>query len=183
MAEESTAAVEETASAIDTTDPSQIMDWFANNGMDIAIQVGLAVVIFVVGRWVAQWVTSMIRKALAKTDMEDTLERFLCNIVYTALLAIVVIAALGQLGVETTSLLAIFGAAGLAVGLALQGSLSNFAAGVLIVAFRPYKVGDFIEAGGESGSVDEVQIFTTILKSPDKNHRTTKRLSCPMPRS
>jgi len=167
MAEEGTAAVEATASAIDTTDPNQIMDLIANQGPDIAIQIGLAVVIFVVGRWLAQWVTSMVRKALAKTDMEDTLERFLCNIVYTALLAIVVIAALGQLGVETTSLLAIFGAAGLAVGLALQGSLSNFAAGVLIVAFRPYKVGDFIEAGGEAGSVDEVQIFTTILKSPD----------------
>jgi len=164
MAEEGTAAVEATASAIDTTDPNQIMDLIANQGPDIAIQIGLAVVIFVVGRWLAQWVTSMVRKALAKTDMEDTLERFLCNIVYTALLAIVVIAALGQLGVETTSLLAIFGAAGLAVGLALQGSLSNFAAGVLIVAFRPYKVGDFIEAGGEAGSVDEVQIFTTILK-------------------
>ena len=167
MAEESAAAVEPAASAIDATDPNQIMDLIANQGPDIAIQVGLAVAIFVVGRWVAQWVTSMTRKALAKTDMEDTLERFLCNIVYTALLAMVVIAALGQLGVETTSLLAIFGAAGLAVGLALQGSLSNFAAGVLIVAFRPYKVGDFIEAGGEAGSVDEVQIFTTILKSPD----------------
>lgn len=160
-------AAENAVQPADFTNPDQVMDLIANQGVDIAIQVALALVIFVVGRWVAQWVTNMIRKALAKTDMEDTLERFLCNIIYTALLAVVVIAAIGQLGVETTSLLAIFGAAGLAIGLALQGSLSNFAAGVLIVAFRPYKVGDFIEAGGESGSVDEVQIFTTILKSPD----------------
>ncbi len=134
---------------------------------DYALNVFWALVIFFVGRWIAQRLTKALGTALAKTDMEDTLERFLCNMAYTVLMAVVVIAAIGKLGVETTSVLAIFGAAGLAVGLALQGSLSNFAAGVLIVAFRPYKVGDFIEAGGQAGSVEEVQIFTTTLKSPD----------------
>ncbi len=99
--------------------------------------------------------------------MEDTLEKFLCNILNAVLLVVVIIAAIGALGVETTSLLAVLGAAGLAVGLALQGSLSNFAAGVLIVAFRPYKVGDVIEAGGVIGTVKEVQIFTTVIHTGD----------------
>jgi small conductance mechanosensitive channel len=112
-------------------------------------------------------VVSMVRKALARSEMEDTLEKFLCNILNAVLMIVVVIATIGQLGVETTSLLAILGAAGLAIGLALQGSLSNFASGVLIVAFRPYKVGDFVDAGGVSGTVDEVQIFTTVLNTPD----------------
>lgn len=170
MEDEAQNAAESAAPAIDVTDPQAVVGLLQDNlpllqewGLNLLV----AVVIFVVGRWIAQWITSMVRRALAKTGMEDTLERFLCNIVYTVLLAVVAIAAIGQLGVQTTSVLAIFGAAGLAVGLALQGSLSNFAAGVLIVAFRPYKVGDFIEAGGEAGTVEEVQIFTTVLKSPD----------------
>jgi small conductance mechanosensitive channel len=123
--------------------------------------------IFLIGRWIAKMLTNVVRRMLHRTDMEDTLEKFLCNLLNAVMLTVVVIAAISQLGVQTTSLLAILGAAGLAVGLALQGSLSNFAAGVLIVAFRPYKVGDFIEGGGVAGTVEEVQIFTTVLKSPD----------------
>lgn len=138
----------------------ELLQQFAINGV-------LALLIFIVGRIAAKITTSLVRRALARTDIEDTLERFLCNILYAVLMIVVVIATINQLGIQTTSLLAVLGAAGLAVGLALQGSLSNFAAGVLIIAFRPYKVGDFIEAGGVSGSVEEVQIFTTILKSPD----------------
>ncbi len=104
---------------------------------------------------------------MQKQGIDKTLETFVCNLVRIALLVVVVIAAIGALGVETTSFIAIFGAAGLAVGLALQGSLSNFASGVLIVLFRPYKVGDFIEGAGVSGSVEQVQILTTILKTGD----------------
>jgi small conductance mechanosensitive channel len=126
-----------------------------------------AAAIFIIGRWVAKMLTNVARRMMAKAGIEDTLERFLGNILYTVLLAVVVISSINQLGVETTSLLAVLGAAGLAVGLALQGSLSNFASGVLIVAFKPYKVGDFIEAGGVTGAVIEVQIFTTVLKSGD----------------
>ncbi len=175
MEEEAKAAAEDSAltldvSEIDVTNPDEVVTLVQDNMpllIDFGISLITAVAIFLVGRWLARMITNMVRRALAKTDMEDTLERFLCNIVYSVLLAVVIIAAIGQLGVETTSLLAVFGAAGLAVGLALQGSLSNFAAGVLIVAFRPYKVGDFIEGGGEAGTVEEVQIFTTVLKSPD----------------
>jgi small conductance mechanosensitive channel len=142
-----------------------------NISMDLATQLAVkaaaAVAIFVIGRWLAKFATSSVRKLMAKRDIEDTLENFLANLLYAVLMAAVVIATINQLGVETTSLLAIVGAAGLAIGLALQGSLSNFASGVMIVAFRPYQVGNFIEAGGVAGTVVEVQIFTTILKSPD----------------
>jgi len=152
---------------IDFSNPDAIMDFLAAQGPEWAVNIVSALLIFIIGRWIANALTGLLRRALAKTEMEDTLEQFLCNIAYAVLLAVVVIAAIGQVGVETTSLLAVLGAAGLAVGLALQGSLSNFAAGVLIVAFRPYTKGDFIEAGGVTGSVQEVQIFTTILSTPD----------------
>ena len=133
----------------------------------LAIKAISAVAIFLIGRWLAKMVTKATRKVMAKSDIEDTLENFLANLIYAVLMAAVIIAAINQLGVETTSLLAVVGAAGLAIGLALQGSLSNFAAGVMIVAFRPYKVGNFIEAGGVAGTVEEVQIFTTVLKTGD----------------
>jgi len=126
-----------------------------------------AVAIFYVGKWIAKFLTKMVKKAMARGDIEDTLEHFLGNMLYYTLMAAVIIATINQLGVQTTSLLAVVGAAGLAIGLALQGSLSNFASGVMIVAFRPYKVGDFIAAGGVTGTVEEVQIFTTIMKTPD----------------
>ncbi len=171
MEEQSPTAIEQAAEAALSVESPEEALTLLENSWPLLQQYGLnvfwAIVIFVLGRWIAQRLTKALGKALAKTDMEDTLERFLCNMAYAVLMAVVIIAAIGKLGVETTSVLAIFGAAGLAVGLALQGSLSNFAAGVLIVAFRPYKVGDFIEAGGQTGTVDEVQIFTTTLKSPD----------------
>ncbi|MBT8442075.1 MAG: mechanosensitive ion channel [Gammaproteobacteria bacterium] len=134
---------------------------------DIAIRGGTALLIFVIGRWLTKFVTKLVKRAMRKANIEDTLETFLGNLLYYVLLAAVVIATINQLGVQTTSLLAVLGAAGLAVGLALQGSLSNFAAGVMIVGFRPYKVGDFVEAGGVSGVVEQVQIFTTVMRTGD----------------
>ncbi|MDP6674865.1 MAG: mechanosensitive ion channel [Gammaproteobacteria bacterium] len=159
--------VEEAAPAIDYTNPDQVMVLVQEQGTDIGMKLVSAILIFLIGRWVAKLVVNAVRKALDKTDMEDTLERFLCNMLNAVLLVVVIIAAIGALGVETTSLLTVVGAAGLAVGLALQGSLSNFASGVLIVMFRPYRVGDFIDAAGVAGTVEEVQIFTTVLKTPD----------------
>jgi len=126
-----------------------------------------ALAIFIFGKWAAKGVTGLIRKTMRRSRLDETLVTFLGNIVYGLLFAFAVIASLSQLGVETTSLAAIFAAAGLAIGLALQGSLSNFAAGVLIIAFRPFGKGDYIEAAGASGTVEEVGIFHTILKSPD----------------
>ena len=142
-----------------------------NVSVDLLTQFGYkiiaAVLIFFIGRWIAKLLVKFAKKIMAKAEMEDTLERFLANLLYAVLMAAIVIATINQLGVQTTSLLAIVGAAGLAIGLALQGSLANFASGVMIVCFLPYRVGDFIEAGGVSGTVVEVQIFTTVLKSPD----------------
>jgi small conductance mechanosensitive channel len=162
------AAVEKAAAQVlDYANVDHLVVLVTEQGASIGMKVVAAVLIFVVGRWLAKVVTNLARKTFQKTGMEHTLEKFLCNLLSAVLLVVVVIAAIGALGVQTTSLLAVLGAAGLAIGLALQGSLSNFASGVLIVAFRPYKVGDFIEAAGVAGTVKEVQILTTIIHSPD----------------
>ena len=131
------------------------------------LKVLAAAVIFVVGRWVAKMVSNVIRKMMHKAKVDATLLKFVGNMAYIALMAFVVLAALSQLGIQTTSFIAILGAAGLAVGLALQGSLSNFAAGFLMILFRPFRVGDYIEGGGTAGTVEEISIFTTTLATPD----------------
>lgn len=131
------------------------------------LKVVAAIAIFIIGRWVAKGIKNLIRRMMEKAKVDETLTGFVANLSYIALLAFVIIAALNQLGIQTASFIAVLGAAGLAVGLALQGSLSNFAAGVLMIIFRPFQVGDFIEGGGVAGEVEEIQIFTTQLKSPD----------------
>jgi len=136
-------------------------------GLDFGIKAAVAVVIFVIGRMLARIVSNALHKVMQAQEVDKILESFVCNLAYWALMTFVIIAAINQLGVQTTSLIAIMGAAGLAVGLALQGSLANFAAGVLIVMFRPYRVGDFVEAAGVSGVVVQVQILTTVLKTGD----------------
>jgi len=127
----------------------------------------VALIIFLVGRIVAKLITRAIRKVMVAQKVDKILESFVCNLAYWLVMVFVIIAAINQAGIQTTSLIAIMGAAGLAIGLALQGSLSNFAAGVLIVLFRPYRVGDFVEVAGISGSVVQVQILTTVLKTGD----------------
>jgi small conductance mechanosensitive channel len=136
-------------------------------GVSFGIKLVAAIAIFYVGRIIAKMVTNGVRKLMVAQEVDKILESFVGNLVYSLLMIFVIIAAINQIGVQTTSLIAIMGAAGLAIGLALQGSLANFAAGVLIVMFRPYKVGDFVEAAGIAGSVMQVQILTTILKTGD----------------
>ena len=136
-------------------------------GVDFAINLATAIVIFYVGRLAVRLTTRALRKVMDAQDVDKTLVSFVSNLVNMVLLVVVAIAAIDALGVQSTSFIAILGAAGLAIGLALQGSLSNFASGVLIVLFRPYKVGDFIEGAGVSGSVVDVQILTTVLKTGD----------------
>lgn len=131
------------------------------------MRVVAAIVIFVVGRWVAMGVAKIIKRVMLKSKVDVTLVSFVRNLSYIALLAFVIIAALNQLGIQTASFIAVLGAAGLAIGLALQGSLGNFAAGVLMIIFKPFKVGDFIEGAGTAGTVEKIEIFTTQLKSPD----------------
>ncbi len=131
------------------------------------IKIALALAIFIIGRIVVGIVSSMINKVMLKREMDETLVKFLCSIIRWVLLLFVVIAALSQLGIDTTSLIALLGAAGLAIGLALQSSLSNFAAGVMLIVFRPFTKGDFVEAAGASGVVDSISIFTTTMTTPD----------------
>jgi small conductance mechanosensitive channel len=145
----------------------QTLNFVQTKGLDFGINILIAIAIFYVGKFVVRMVVRGTRKVMRRQDVDRTLETFICNLLRMSLMVIVFIAAIGQLGIQTTSFIAIFGAAGLAVGLALQGSLSNFASGVLIVLFRPYRVGDFIEAAGIAGSVEGVQILTTILKTGD----------------
>ena len=156
------------AAAFDWASVPQLLQ---EKGIDLGIDFGIkaitALAIFYVGKLVIRLVVRAISTVMQKQEVDKTLETFICNLVRTTLMVVVVIAAIGAIGVETTSFIAVFGAAGLAVGLALQGSLSNFASGVLIVLFRPYRVGDWIEAAGISGSVEQVQILTTILKTGD----------------
>ncbi len=136
-------------------------------GLDFGMKVLIALVIFFVGRLIARLVTKGLHNVMQSQEVDKILETFVCNLAYWALMIFVIIAAINQIGVQTTSLIAIMGAAGLAIGLALQGSLANFASGVLIVMFRPYRVGDFVEAAGIAGVVLQVQILTTILKTGD----------------
>ena len=126
-----------------------------------------AILIFIIGKWVARLISRLVEKLMIKANGEKTLASFVEHITYVGLLIFVIIAALSKLGIQTTSLIAIIGAAGLAVGLALQGSLANFAAGVMLIIFKPFKTGDFIQAGGTMGTVQKIQIFNTILNAPD----------------
>ena len=171
----------ETAEVTATTPPVDVMEviptsveevsqlWLTVQDLatDWGIKVLAALAIFIIGRWVAKGIRRGVRRMMEKGGVDPIIIGFVGSITYIALLAFVVIAALGQLGIQTTSFIAILGAAGLAVGLALQGSLSNFAAGFLMIIFRPFKVGDFVEAAGVAGVVKDMQIFTTTMKTGD----------------
>lgn len=132
-----------------------------------SINIALAIVVFVVGRWVAKGLVKVLERLLVRAKVDSMLVEFIGSIASAALLLFVIIAALDMLGVNTTSLIAMLGAAGLAVGLALQGSLQNFASGVLLIIFRPFQVGNYIDAGGISGTVEKITIFNTIMLTPD----------------
>jgi small conductance mechanosensitive channel len=134
----------------------KIYEYLATYGLNIIA----AAAIFIIGRWLAKLISMFVK-------VDETLARFVSNLCNIGLMVFVVIATLNKLGVETTSLAIVVGAAGLAIGFALQGSLANFAAGVMLIIFKPFKVGDFIEAAGKKGTVKEIQIFNTILNSPD----------------
>ncbi|HAS62751.1 MAG TPA: mechanosensitive ion channel protein [Vibrio sp.] len=149
---------------------AKVETWL-NSNSDLLIQYGVniisAVLILFIGNIVAKMVANSVAKVLGKKKMDKAVVEFIHGIVRYTLFVIVLIAALSRIGVQTASVVAVIGAAGLAIGLALQGSLSNFAAGVLIVGFRPFKSGDYVEVGGVAGSVEAIQIFQTVLKTPD----------------
>lgn len=141
----------------------RIVEWIRVAGGNVL----LAIIILIVGRMVAGIVRRSIRSVMTKRGTEPSLIGFVAGLAYTSVIVFAFIAILARFGIQTASFVAVLGAVGFAVGFALQGSLSNFASGVMILAFRPFKVGDYIEAAGVSGSVHEIQLFNTILNTPD----------------
>ncbi|GJM25420.1 MAG: mechanosensitive ion channel protein [Phycisphaerae bacterium] len=147
------------------------MEDLMQRGKELVLGYGpsvIAAILTLVFGWIlAGILTGMARRIMRRAKLEETLVGFACNIIRMGLLALVVITAIQKLGVPTTSFVAVIGAAGLAVGFALQGSLSNFAAGVMLIIFRPFKVGDFVEAGGTSGVIEEIAVFATTMRTGD----------------
>ncbi|HEY9826283.1 MAG TPA: mechanosensitive ion channel domain-containing protein [Stenomitos sp.] len=131
------------------------------------LRIVVAFVLFTLGRWGAQFLQRTVRQVMLRAHMEASLISFVCNFTYYGAIAFATLAIMGTLGIETTSLVAMLGAASVAVGLALQGSLSNFAAGILLVIFHPFRVGDWIEGASVSGIVEEIQLFTTHIRTFD----------------
>ncbi len=127
----------------------------------------LAAVVLIIGLWVINWIKRLVRNSFGKSQLDASLSHFLVSLITIGLKVLLAIQVLGIIGVAMTSFIAILGAAGLAIGLALSGTLQNFAGGVMILIFKPFKVGDFIEAQGHTGTVKEIQIFVTILNTPD----------------
>ncbi len=135
--------------------------------IDWAWKIVAAILVFLIGRWIANRIAGAAARATERAGADQTLANFLRSVTYMTLLVLVALAAVTQLGVNTASFFAILGAAGLAVGLALKDSLSNFASGVMLVFFRPFRAGDYVDAGGVAGTVESISIFSTIMKTPD----------------
>lgn len=152
---------------LSSIDLQKIMEQTQGLFIEYSLKVVAALAIFIIGRMLAKAIAKGILKALTIRNIDNTVASFIHNLTYGALFVFVIIAALSQLGIQTASFITIIGAAGLAIGLALQGSLSNFASGVLMIIFRPFKLGDYVEAGGKAGTVEDIQIFATQLKTPD----------------
>ncbi|MEM8768384.1 MAG: mechanosensitive ion channel domain-containing protein [Pseudomonadota bacterium] len=152
---------------ISTEQMAGYVDKAVDLGMTYGPQLVLAILVLIIGLWIINRFVRVVAAGMERSNTEPTLARFLTSLASIGLKALLLISVASMIGIETTSFIAVLGAAGLAVGLALQGSLSNFAGGVLVLMFRPYKVGDFVEAQGVMGTVHEIQIFNTIMKTPD----------------
>ena len=156
--------MEEELNALSNINIEQLIETYV---LPWGINIVMAIVIFMVGKFIARVLVNIAKKIMTKAKVDSILVNFIGSIISTILLLFVVIASLDQLGVDTTSLIALIGAAGLAIGLALQGSLQNLASGVMLIVFRPFNDGDFIEAAGVSGVVETIGIFTTTMRSGD----------------
>ncbi len=152
---------------VSTEDMQKYTDVAIEMVMGYGPQLILAILVLIIGLWIINRVAALMGRAMERSNTEPTLARFLRNLASIGLKALLLISVAGMIGIQTTSFIAILGAAGLAVGLALQGSLANFAGGVLVLMFRPFKVGDYIEAQGVGGTVKEIQILHTIINTPD----------------
>ncbi len=157
----------ESATQIATEEASKYTDMAIMYTSEYGLKIISAILIFIIGKWAVNKLTSVGKKLMLKAKVDETLVEFAESLIYFVLLLMVVVASLNALGINTTSFIAVFGAAGLAIGLALQGSLANIGAAVLIIIFRPFKVGDYVEAGGATGTVEDVNLFSTIIAPLD----------------
>ena len=157
------------STTIDATNTavSKYSDMAITYASEYGMKIVAAFLIFIIGKWAVNKITTLIKNVMEKAKIDKTLSEFAESLIYFVLFLMVILASLNALGINTTSFIAVFGAASLAVGLALQGSLANIGAAVLIIVFRPFKVGDFIEAGGASGTVSDVNLFSTIISPVD----------------
>jgi len=162
---------DQTTTEASKTNPQHILDaltqFLATKGMDFALNLLAAILIFIIGRWLSKLISVIIAQVMTKAKVERLLVTFVQHMSYFVLLAFVIIAALDRVGIKLTAAIAVLGAAALAIAFALQGSLSNFAAGILMVIFKPFKVGDFVEVSGVQGTVQEIQVVTTVINSLD----------------
>jgi small conductance mechanosensitive channel len=145
----------------------EVKSFVAQRGLDFLVNLVAAIAVYIVGKWATRLIVRLLNSIMKRSKVDETLAKFLSDIAQTLLFVLVILMALNRLGVDTTSLAAILGAAGIAIGIALQGSLSNFAAGVMLILFKPFRVGDFVEAGGTSGTVEQITIFNTLLRTGD----------------
>ncbi|MDF1691909.1 MAG: mechanosensitive ion channel [Zhongshania sp.] len=152
---------------MDSKEIQLLIEQYGPEIASIGLRIAGALAMILVGYWIAKFVSGIIKTAMGKRSIDSTLTSFISKLVFSILFALTAIPALAHAGIQTASVIAALGAAGLAVGLALQGSLANFAAGVLLIAFRPCKVGDWVDAGGCSGSVESISLFSTILLTGD----------------
>ncbi len=150
-----------------STDANKYLDMAIQYGAEYGIKVIGAIAIFIIGKWIAKKISRLIAKLMERGEVDSTLSAFIASIIDILLMVVVVLATVKNLGIDTTSLIAILGAAGLAIGLALQGTLGNIGSGVILILFRPFEVGNFISVGGESGTVEAITLFNTTLLTPD----------------
>ncbi|MDM5263523.1 mechanosensitive ion channel [Sulfurovum sp. XTW-4] len=152
---------------VTNTEVNKYVDMAIQYGTEYGIKVIGAIAIFVIGKWVAHKISAFIKKLMERGEIDTTLSAFIASVIDILLLIVVVLAAINNLGVDTTSFIAILGAAGLAIGLALQGTFGNIGAGVILILFRPFEVGNFVTVAGESGTVEAITLFNTTLLTPD----------------
>ena len=155
----------------------EFVDYMVDNGPQMLLSVVTAIIIFVVGRWIAQILVRLSGNVMKRSRIDQTLSTFLTNILYIALLSMIVLSSLDQLGINTMSFTAVLATAGLAIGLALKDSLSNFASGVMLIIFKPFSVGEYVQAGGTEGIVEQIHIFHTLLRSGDNRAITVPNSS------
>ena len=152
---------------VTTNDVNKYADLAVQYATEYGIKIIGAIAIFVIGKWVAKKLSALARKLMDRAEVDGTLSAFIASIIDILLMVVVILAAIKNLGIDTTSLIAMLGAAGLAIGLALQGTFGNIGAGVILILFRPFEVGNFVSVAGESGTVEAITLFNTTLLTPD----------------